>query len=306
MRLTLIARESERDPRAPANEDLAGWTDTSVWLLDGATGLAETRCLPGPSDAKWLVERMDEAFRRFDPDPCLTLPGLLREAVQQVREEFARDALRIPLQRFEEPSASMIFLRCRRGQLEYAVLGDCRALFERGGEIGEIHGFGRIEALDRQAIVQMQRLRASAAHLDYLAVRAAILPLLREHRMHLNTPGGYWALGLEPEAVDHMATGILEPPPSGEVLLLTDGFYRLVDTFAALSPQGLLARVRDDGATTLVKLLRQLEELDPECLQHPRLKAFDDASAVLVGFEGASAGLSASGQLASTLSTQHE
>ena len=70
------------------------------------------------------------------------------------------------------------------------------------------------------------------------------------------------------------------------ILLCSDGFARLVDTFAAFASYRSLAdAVSCDGPEHWIGRLRALEEDDPRGLAHPRLKRSDDASCVLLGLD---------------------
>ncbi len=97
-----------------------------------------------------------------------------------------------------------------------------------------------------------------------------------------NTEGGYWVLGVEPEAAKHVEVGSvpLETPAAG--LLMSDGFYRLVDTFGLVAEDRLLGRAREEGLSALLAEVRQAEDNDPDCLRHPRFKPKDDATALLL------------------------
>src|SRR3982751_887037 len=63
------------------NEDVAGYGTLSAWVLDGATGLADGRLLPGPSDAAWLADAYDDLLRthadREDHGPRRLLTELI-------------------------------------------------------------------------------------------------------------------------------------------------------------------------------------------------------------------------------------
>jgi hypothetical protein len=66
------------------------------------------------------------------------------------------------------------------------------------------------------------------------------------------------------------------------LLLLSDGFYRLVDVFAAVTPAGLMQAALAKGLRRLCLELRGLEDADRACSKYLRVKAYDDASAILI------------------------
>ncbi|MBI3270674.1 MAG: hypothetical protein HYZ53_16845 [Planctomycetes bacterium] len=261
-----------------------GWTERSVWVLDGATGLSPDRLLPGPSDAAWFVQEMDSAFRELDPDPTPDLRERIERAIRIVADRFVRFAVRPARERYELPSASMAFLRLEGTQAVCAVLGDCRMLVEGQGRPPLELGGGPLEALDRRVLEEVRRSRESGSAEPHQA-SAVALPLLREHRAKMNTPEGYWALSLDVSAAAHLSLARVDLQPSAGALLASDGFYRLVDTFHAFGPEDLLREVRVRGLEKSFERLRMLEAQDPECRTFPRFKMSDDATAVVVSFQ---------------------
>jgi hypothetical protein len=79
--------------------------------------------------------------------------------------------------------------------------------------------------------------------------------------------------------VQYFAAGVA---PGTHVLMLSDGFYRLVDHYHLYSDESLLTAAVEDGLQVLAQRLRRLEDEDAECRVYPRLKPRDDASALLL------------------------
>src|SRR4051812_49634720 len=132
----LTALDTVSDPGggpAGVHEDVAGHGTLSAWVLDGATGLADGRLLPGPSDAAWLAATYDGLLRAHADRADLGPEHLLAGLIETVTASFAAQALRPPAHRYELPSAGMVLVRLRRGRLEYARLGDCRAVLAPAG-----------------------------------------------------------------------------------------------------------------------------------------------------------------------------
>ena len=277
--------ESPTPAAVPAgvNEDVAGHGTLSAWVLDGATGLADGRLLPGPSDAAWLAAAYDDLLRTHADRDDLGPRRLLAELIETVAASFAAQALRPPEHRYELPSAGMVLVRLRRGRLEYARLGDCRAILAPAG--GPVVSTRRppLHRLDARAVRRLVALRRQDPQAAHAALRRALLDELRANRGRLNQAGGYWVLGTDPAAARHAETGGV-PLTAGPVrgLLVSDGFYRLVDTFRAYPDDAaLLARALARGLAPLLAELRALEDADPECVAVPRLKPRDDATALL-------------------------
>lgn len=262
---------------------MAGHGTLSAWVLDGATGLASGRLLTGPSDAAWLAATYDDLFRAHADRADLGPEHLLAGLIETVTASFAAQALRPPEHRYELPSAGMVLVRLRRGRLEYARLGDCRAILAPAG--GPIVSTRRppLHRLDARAVRRLVALRRQDPQAAHAALRRALLDELRANRGRLNQAGGYWVLGTDPAAARHAETGGV-PLTAGPVrgLLVSDGFYRLVDTFRAYPDDtALLARALAHGLAPLLAELRALEDADPECVAVPRLKPRDDATALL-------------------------
>ncbi len=192
--------------------------------------------------------------------------------------------MREPRPGFELPSAGVAFVRLAGGRLEYARLGDCRAIL--GLPDGRTVSTRRstLHRLDSRVTGKMQELRRRGLAGGYAEARRAVQDDLRANRDLLNRPGGYWALGLDPEAARRMEVGAVAAAPGAPIagLLVSDGFYRLVDTFGACRDDAaLLSEARARGLATMLAELRGLEDADPECVSHPRLKPKDDATALL-------------------------
>lgn len=261
------------------NEDLARASETAAWVLDGATGLHKERILgEGATDAAAFVARLDGALRRrLEEDGTAGLVELLEGALTDVARDlgpfFAAVGDRSAL-----PTAAVAMTRLRGDGLELLVLGDCRILVRDPlGLYVDIQD-GRIARFERESVRALaERLEAGER---FQAARESIREILREHRRASNTEGGYWVAGLNATAARRARTLTISPvAPETEVLLATDGFYRMIG-WVVRSGEELLDLVAREGLERTVSLLRAAEDADPECREHPRLSPQDDASAV--------------------------
>ena len=63
---------------------------------------------------------------------------------------------------------------------------------------------------------------------------------------------------------------------------MTDGFAVLADQYGAYDPAGLVRAAIDKGLEELGRELRAIERADAAGAKHPRFKASDDATALLM------------------------
>jgi hypothetical protein len=285
MKLNILERVSDPGSANVPNEDVSGYTALSAWVLDGATGLGDKPLLPGRSDAAWLASAYDARLHANADRTGCELQQLFADVIADVGAEFEACRLRAPANRFELPSAGMVFVRLREADLEYACLGDCRAIlsFSRNAHVFSTGG-SPLQHLDAAILERMEALRRSDTSMSYEKVRRAVQSDLRANRNLLNTEGGYWVLSTDPTAARHMEVGAVPLDGVGLIrgLLVSDGFYRLVDTFGIYPDNAaLLSAALEQGLATMLTELRMLEDADPECIAYPRLKPKDDATALL-------------------------
>jgi serine/threonine protein phosphatase PrpC len=284
MRLRILDAVSAAEPRdGRVNEDLYGATDHSVWVMDGATGIADRRVLPGPSDARWLVDAVDATLRR-EIDRERALADVLRDVERDARAAFARDALRPDAPAMDMPCACLALLRVAGDRLELANIGDCRILHRHLDGSTSCFGSSKLSALDEAARQEVIRLQKTGLRHD--EVWPLVLPLIRRNRGSMNDPEGYWILDLSARWIPHVERASRPAMPEETLLIVSDGFWRLVDSYGRYDAPSLFAAAVGEGLPSLVAELRAIEAADEECLRHPRLKARDDATAVLVQVSG--------------------
>jgi hypothetical protein len=282
-------------PGATINEDGYGFwpaeapraAPRAAWVLDGVTGINDRPLLPGPSDAAWFVAQVQAA-----------LPALLSQSADMPIAALV-DALVRELDRrqsaawidprgadiWETPAASFAFVRLIGAEVEIARLGDCLVLLEAADgavTVMEHPVLEQIEAETRQAVLDLR----AAGITDPQQVRAKMIPQLRAQRRRRNRADGYGVLAAEHSCMPMMHVDRMPTANLRRVLLASDGYYRLVDHYNAMTDAGLIRRTEADGAAALLQQLRAIEAADPLAASYPRLKIRDDATALLIGITG--------------------
>ena len=277
---SLAISDSGSDAGGSYNDDCWGSVSTAVWILDGATGLSKERLFPAsPSDAQWFVSAVDSELRSSDWSKATR--SLLQSVIQRVRHRFHCEAVGRTDQVSLWPLASFALIRVREGGVEFANLGDCRILWRSpDGRAVKSFGSSRITQLDGNVIKEIERLHREG-YASHELVRQAIVPMLEANRKLKNSPEGYWILDVSGEGISHLQTTVIDAADVDTVLLCTDGYYRLVDTYHRRTDQSLLSDSANSGISAMIRELREIERMDEQCLKFPRMKPSDDATGVL-------------------------
>jgi serine/threonine protein phosphatase PrpC len=282
--LNVIDRVSISSPNAAINEDAVGATSSAAWAIDGATGVSDRPPLvAGTTDAAWLAGALSAAlhaaFAAPQPQPMRTLADV--EA--QLRTDFLAVDRTPATPASHQPTAALAVAALQEQTLHLLGIGDCRIIYEeRTGEVGEFNpsAIGPVEAL---IIAERRRLMTEYPGEDpWPRLKAFIRPF----RERANQEGGYSIVHPTRPWTTRIVRQTRERRKIQRLLLLSDGLYRLVDVFAAVTVTGLMQAAVAKGLSTLSSELRALEDQDRDCTKYPRVKTYDDASGVLIAVNG--------------------
>jgi hypothetical protein len=288
--LTVLSAASA--PGATINEDGYGlWpaeAPRAAWVLDGVTGINDRPLLPGPSDAAWFVAQVQEALPALlSKSPDLSIAALVDLLVRELdRRQSAAWIDPRGADVWETPAASFAFVRLIGAEIEIVRLGDCLVLLETADgavTVMEHPVLEQIEADTKRAVLDLR----AAGFTDPQQVRAKMIPQLRAQRRRRNRADGYGVLAAEHSCMPMMHVDRLPAANLRRLLLASDGYYRLVDHYNAMTDADLIHRTHADGAAVLLQKLRDIEAADPLAATYPRLKIRDDATALLIGVNNA-------------------
>jgi hypothetical protein len=284
MRPTFSLLSAVTAPAQSVNEDAYGvYPDheapCAVWVLDGVTGLNDRALLPGPTDAAWFVAQVQEILPSLlSKEVDRPIPALVRALAARQTEAWLDEQ---GPEGFETPAASFAMVRLIDDEIEITRLGDCSVLVERQHGFIDVLRNAALERLELKIKQTLVELRLAGLE-DLAEIQGRLLPALRAQRLRRNHPGGYGVLAPEPECLDMLRIERVPAAAVRRILLVSDGFYRLVDVYGALRDAELIQRAEEQGADGLLRELRTIEATDPNGARYPRLKPVDDATAVLL------------------------
>lgn len=264
---------------AKPNDDAFCHSETLAAVFDGATGLGE-QLLPVDSDAAWIARRGAEGLILHEA-PHLAPREILSRAAFDAEKQFHELRLRPPVETYEIPFASMMFVSAQADRMEALWFGDCAVLVEQPDAPAHIIG----DALDKRAAEAARVAKLAAAKNLAPAAgvsRAEYLPALRAARNRMNTMEGSWAFSPDANCADHAQSLAFAAPSGTHMLLVSDGFLALASDYLRYDADTLLEAAVSKGLRALYNELRAIEDTDPEGRKYPRFKKSDDATAVLL------------------------
>lgn len=276
----LTINVAHSDSRAPVNEDVVGHCGDAAWVIDGATGIG-AGLLDAPSDAAWLARTVDERFRRLlADDPAIATKDLVRRAIESCRDGLTAGALRAAEGPHEYPSAAFAMVRSFGDHVELSGLADCRIAYVDDDGEGRLFSDRSMEAVEGTTLALTREILGAEPAIAPQDLFARLLPRLRANRSRMNRPGGYWVLGTEPAAADHLAQLLLPSRRGRRFALASDGFLRLVELFEVAGPGDLLGIDSRSALDGWLSRLRSIESEPDSCRVHARVKVHDDATFV--------------------------
>ncbi len=266
------------------NEDRAGQAGKLAWVIDGATDVLENRILPGLSDSQWFASQLDQAFMHAAMNNEIELKDIVTQTTSHIAGQFEQTALRPISKPYEQPSAAGILIRLSNEELSFFSLGDCSLIALPGRTKTQDIILGDI---DRSADEDVRKAASQiAANKDttgeYIPIRDELLPMLRAARGRLNCENGYGIFSITPAPEKFVKSGTINVQTDDRFLLASDGFMRLVDVYKLYSLEKLGDAIMTKGIANLTNELREFEQKDLACIDYPRAKAKDDATAMIL------------------------
>ena len=268
------------------NEDVVvvyerdGWTD--LVLMDGATPLTPERSVAaGASDPAWFVRRfVQDLGRALRVDACQA--DLVLEALDATRAAYRAGGAGTDVPPYAWPVATLGWVRVHDPDatglhtLDLFCLGDGKVLLQDpDGAVRDLDPFENPQEAAIQAVVTAL---VAEGVTDPAERWARLLPMLRARRHEQNTAARPVVLCMDPRGPFAARTATVTAPAGALLLLLSDGLYRLVDTYGLHTDASLLAACRARGLDALLDELRAFEAgREPEGLA---AKTADDASAI--------------------------
>ncbi|CAM3870354.1 hypothetical protein CCOS865_02342 [Pseudomonas reidholzensis] len=252
-------------PEIP-NDDRIGSADQHAWVIDGATDLGPPGLLGARGGAAWLAAAAHSAFGGASGG----LQAVCETVFDAVAGAYERERQRAPVAAWELPRASFAAVALEGDALTCAYLADCVVLHRSAEGIAFL-----TPAPDREA----ERAEAAALGPGTGAYGVRTPAIVADRRAARAQPKA--VLSIDPAQCRGDTRYVRTTVAQGDdVILMSDGFAALFDTYQAYDPAGFVDLLLERGLAELALALRRIETEDAACLRYPRFKASDDASAI--------------------------
>ena len=258
----------------------AGLTD--ILVIDGGTSVAERDYLdPVHGDVAWFVHAFTEALEQ-ELAPRRGQQECVHAAIGVVHTRFERMAGHGAMPLHAWPIAAMTWLRIdEHDDAQRAALyslGDCTSLrHTAAGGCIDLDPF--VNPQDAVLQAEIAALRAEGVN-DPEQRRERMLPMLRARREFQNTQPVPTVLCLRPNGALQARVRSVDLEPGSSLLIMTDGFYRLVDPYGRYTDCALMAACLERGLPAMLDELRTYEAVAGGTGARA-VKAADDASAAI-------------------------
>jgi hypothetical protein len=268
------------------NEDLIGVYKsadfTDIVIMDGASSVASRNFIDNEvGDVAWFVRNFAALLEQtISRDRSQAESVSL--AIKTLHTVFRQKTSTVPVPAYAYPIAAMTWVRIIETQdavtMKIYCLGDCKTfLLMADNSVLDLDPYVN----PQESILREEIIRLSVAGIsDGAARKERLMPLLRARREFQNTSDSPSILCLAPTGPFHAREHTVQVAPNSLLIAMTDGFYRLVDTYELHSIEELAGLCRQGDLESLVK---QLRDFETTCLGSGNLsvKSSDDASAVI-------------------------
>ena len=231
MHFKVIDCISSASPQGPLNEDAIGATCTAAWVIDGATGVSNSPPLvAGLTDAAWLAEQLGSELRRAFAKQSINPIPVMAEIEGTIRGKFATISSGTERTAGDQPSAAFALTVLADNTVHLMGIGDCRIIFE--SHIGNVEDFNPSDAGQAEILIIDEQRRLSAAYPDE-DIWPRLKPFIRSLRELANLDAGYSVVHPTRGWSSRIKSRIQGAAEIRHLLIVSDGFYRLVDVFRA-------------------------------------------------------------------------
>jgi hypothetical protein len=270
------------------NEDRVGTSNFGendfFWVIDGGSSVADINYLnKNVGDVEWFSEEISSILKE-EISHQSDLRKIVSSCISRLREDyFSCIGGNSVVPRYAWPIAALsllrVFPKSESVQIDLLELGDCITLIKEPGQVTYRFGGGWDTHAEEELQKRVSSIR-SHHNLSDSDLKDRVLPFLRKRREEQHEMEQPVILGLNPAAGKSARLHQSSVPYGTQIAMMSDGFFRLVESYRLYSPDELIKELRTFGTENCMKALRNFENNASGSSE--LLKKGDDASVVFL------------------------
>ena len=262
---------------------ISGENSLACWVIDGASCVEKSNVSATLDPTMWLVKRLSHSLEELS---LATNPAhLVSLCLERIQKEYKTDLKAYVSENYKcAPSANLSWVRLseygERGVVcEYVGVGDCRCFTSSKREVLEVSEVREeYDETDHQKLVQhLMWVEGLSVQEVNERLKTGLLNVRKKQQMSIK----YALLNPDSAIIPSVIHKQLKFYDKTYVVLMSDGFFRLVDYYKMYSTEELVYRIVSGNMRALYSELRSIEKDDATAIKYPRCKISDDATALL-------------------------
>lgn len=269
------------------NEDYVGKYKDYIWIMDGAS--VPKGIVTHPMyNANWYVNEFSKYLKQsIDKNNSIcSLCSLVEQTIYMIKNKVKVNSLDIINNEICIPSSTLILLKINNYNVEYFILGDSTLIYKNNLECTSItdERLSKIAVTERKECINFIKQSKGFNNNNLAQLKSK---LVRQEMNNRNKLDGYWILSLDTYVCKHAYTGNIKCDYNTIMLLMTDGFSRIVDTYHIYYDWNELLNNLNNKIELYnsIKKIRKVENNDKDGRKYCRFSMSDDASAIIIKFK---------------------
>lgn len=258
------------------NEDIA-------WIIDEIKGIYNEESLKSSSNAEWFINEWNNYLQSIVPEHNqLSIKDIFIQGISVIENKYIK--LNKNTLNTEIPLISIALVRWSGCIAEYFILGDCQLWINKNNSTYTITD-NKLNTINSLLFNNIKRIKQINKDMSFEEINTYIKPTLIQNKSKANTENGYWTLSLNEKAICNALQATFPINGDASLLLVNRGCSTISNDYDFLSKTEVFETVEKYKLTSVLNLVRSIENNDEKGEIYPRLKENDNFSAVYLNFK---------------------
>lgn len=259
--------------RGKTNDDSYGFSETSLWVVDGTSRIKNYNLTKSKSDAQWFAKHWNDFFQR-NLDNSDNFPALISRGVDFINSELNKLGVNT-YNKLMLPLISFSIVKFRQNYIDIFTVGDCDVVLK---SIDGLHILLTEEnnLFQKKKVIDNMRSISKAKRLDLIETRRYVDKLI-EYGINNNIFNFFSHCK---EDIHKVKMHTFQAKDIATVCILSDGVSRFYNTFNIGTIDDLMYLLDSDKFVQTHDILSDFQSRDVKCNLYPRLTPYNDMTVI--------------------------